>query len=146
MIQEIAAADRRRLDEMSAVAQEVLDAQQELARDKEALEQVKLELEDAQAVLDDKQAQVEQVLAELVNVAEDLDALYEQFEAEQDAFLEETHGKLRRIFTGHNDERFCAVREQGQRPGYTAQGLQRFVITFAFNRIRNMGTTILATQ
>ena len=89
MIQEIAAADRRRLDEMSAVAQEVLDAQQELARDKEALEQVKLELEDAQAVLDDKQAQVERVLAELVNVAEDLDALYEQFEAEQDAFLEE---------------------------------------------------------
>ena len=87
MIQEIAAADRRRLDEMSAVAQEVLDAQQVLEEEKAALETMKAELVASQAVLDEKSVEAEALLLELVAVSEDLDALHEQFESEEDDFL-----------------------------------------------------------
>lgn len=89
MVQEIAAADQRRLEEMSQVAQQVQDAQRELEEEKAKLEQTRAELEEAQKQLEEKSAEADLLLAELVKVCEDMDVLHSQFEAEEDAFLVE---------------------------------------------------------
>ena len=89
MIQEIAAADQRRLDEMAKVAQEVQQARQELQVEKDALKPVKEDLLQTQAELDAKNAEADEILTELLVVADDLDSLYDQFEAEEEAFLDQ---------------------------------------------------------
>ena len=89
MIQEIAAADRKRLQEMSDIALEIEQAQAALEEDKVGLEAVKVELEKAQEELDVKNTEAEQVLAELTAVSEELSDLHEQFEKEEEKFLDE---------------------------------------------------------
>lgn len=74
MVQEIAAADKRRLDEMSAMAKEVEEA-------KRLLEQEQQELEDARADLNQKQADVEAALEEMQKLITALLAKGEEFEA-----------------------------------------------------------------
>lgn len=88
MVQEIAVADQRRLDEMARVAAEVAQTQKELEVEKASLEHTKAELEAAQAELDDKNAEADALLAELVAVSEGLQAIHEQFEKEEEEFLD----------------------------------------------------------
>ena len=51
MIQEIAASDKRRMEELTAAAEQVAATQEELNQEKEALEVTRAELDAAQAVL-----------------------------------------------------------------------------------------------
>ena len=93
MISEIAAADRRRLEEMSAAAQIVANAQAELASEKAQLELVKEALEESQAELDAKSAEADRLLAELVAVSEDLEEMHNRFEKEEEQFLNTIYQK-----------------------------------------------------
>lgn len=101
MINEIAAADRRRLKEMEAAAKEVSDAQAVLTAEKAELEKTKAELLETQKVLDAKNAEADQLLANLVQISENLQDLHNQFEKEEEDFLDkiaqkdqEYHDKL----------------------------------------------------
>ena len=101
MINEIAAADRRRLKEMEAAAKEVSDAQAVLTTEKAELEKTKAELLETQKVLDAKNAEADQLLANLVQISENLQDLHNQFEKEEEDFLDkiaqkdqEYHDKL----------------------------------------------------
>lgn len=87
MVQEIAAADQRRLEEMNQAAQDVLAAQKELEEEKAKLELTRSDLEKSQKELEEKSAEADKLLADLVVVCEDLDAMHAQFEEEEDAFL-----------------------------------------------------------
>lgn len=87
MIQEIASADRKRLTEMSEVAQEIQETQAVLAQEKAELETVKEDLEASQKELDEKNAEAEKLLAELSAACEELTGLYDQFEREEEEFL-----------------------------------------------------------
>lgn len=89
MIAEITKADRKRLEEMSQVAQEVEKARDTLTEEKSSLEQIRLVLEEAQKELDKKTAEADKLLAELVEASEDLEALHNQFEKEEEDFLDE---------------------------------------------------------
>ena len=89
MIEEIAAADRRRLEEMDAAAAEVAAAQDLLEAEKDELELVKDEMDAAQAVLDEKRAEADALLAELVEKGYELEDLYAQMEAQEEDFLKE---------------------------------------------------------
>lgn len=89
MIAEITKADRKRLEEMSQVAQEVEQARDTLTEEKSSLEQIRLVLEESQKELDKKTAEADKLLAELVNASEDLEALHNQFEKEEEDFLDE---------------------------------------------------------
>ncbi len=80
MIEEIQAADQRRLEELSQAADAVAQARETLAAEKAALEEVRLELDEAQAVLDEKRAQADAILTELNSQQRDLIALYEEYE------------------------------------------------------------------
>ena len=88
MVKEIAAADQRRMEEMSTAAQEVASTREELETEKKALEGTRSELENAQKELDQKNAESEALLDELVGVCEDMQQMHDQFEAEEDQFLD----------------------------------------------------------
>ena len=89
MVQEIAEADQRRLEEMSAAAEVVAQAKSSLEEEKAGLEQTRDELEIAQQDLDAKRAEADRLLAELVAKGEEYKVLVEQAEEEVNAKLEE---------------------------------------------------------
>ncbi len=74
MIEEIAAADRRRLDELNAAAQDVQNAKDTLTEEKSALDDTKASLDAINAELEEKRQEADELLAELVARGEE----YEQ--------------------------------------------------------------------
>ena len=89
MIEEIAAADQRRLDEISEAARIVTSAKEELAAEKDDLEASKAEQAEAQTVLEEKQAEAEELLKELIAKGEEFEKLLDESEAMQDALMQE---------------------------------------------------------
>lgn len=89
MVQEIAEADQRRLEEMSAAADVVAQAKTSLEEEKVGLEQTRAELEVAQVELDAKRAEADALLAELVAKGEEYQALVEEAEEEANKLLQE---------------------------------------------------------
>ena len=82
MIEEIAASDRRRLDEMSKVAKEVAEAKESLVAEKAALEESKAELAAAQAELEVKAQEAQDLLTQLLAKGEEFEALIDEQEKE----------------------------------------------------------------
>ena len=80
MVQEINAADQRRLKEISAVAQQVSAVQAELVREKTDLEAVREELDAAEIELEAKRAEADQLLSELVARGEEFEELIDKSE------------------------------------------------------------------
>ena len=89
MIQEIAAADKRRLEEMNQAALELSQAREELVVQKEALEQTKLGLSEAKVVLDEKRLQSNSLLADLIARGEEYQLLLDEGEALLEEKLQE---------------------------------------------------------
>ena len=89
MIEEIAAADQRRLEEMDTAAKAVADAKLELEGEKTQLEGVKDELKSTQSTLEEKRVTADQLLAELIATGEEFEALMAQSEDEQAKLMEE---------------------------------------------------------
>ena len=93
MISEIAAADQRRLKEMSEAAEVVAQAQATLTEEKAELEKTKVDLEKTREELDAKNAEADKLLADLVKVSENLENLHDQFAKEEEDFLLEIADK-----------------------------------------------------
>ena len=93
MINEIAAADRRRMEQMSAAAAVVASAQAELTVEKQEMEKVRDQLQQTQAQLEEKSAESDQLLLELIAVADDLEELHNQYEKEEEDFLDSIYQK-----------------------------------------------------
>lgn len=83
MIEEIAASDQRRLDEISAVAEEVVSARDELETEKLDLEDVKKDLDAAQLELDAKREEADGIIQELLERSEELKQIYAELEQEK---------------------------------------------------------------
>ena len=105
MVQEIAEADQRRLEEMSAAAEVVAEAKASLEEEKVGLEQTRTELEEAQVVLDAKRAEADKLLAELVAKGEEYAALVEEAEQEAGKLAEEILEKEAEIEAIEEEER-----------------------------------------
>ena len=80
MVQEINAADQRRLKEISEVAQQVSTVQSELVREKADLDAVRKELDAAEVTMAEKRAEADKLLAELVARGEEFEALIDESE------------------------------------------------------------------
>lgn len=89
MVQEIASADQRRLQQLSDAAAAVADAKEVLTREKASLEVSRQELEAAQIILTEKQAQADALMQELLARGEEFEELLDQSEAEQEKLMEE---------------------------------------------------------
>ena len=89
MIQEIAAADRRRLQELTAAAEEVAQAKENLETEIADMEATRQELDDTNQELSDKKQDAEDMLTELIDRGMELEELYDMIEAEEAELLAE---------------------------------------------------------
>ena len=89
MMQEIAASDQRRLDEMNAVAEEIAATQKTLSEEMAALDEVRLELEATEEELNKKREEADRIIIELDAKSEEIQALLDESEALQDELMEE---------------------------------------------------------
>lgn len=89
MVEEIAASDKRRLQELSDAADKVEEAQAELETEKGELETTKKDLDDTQAEMNEKSKESEALLQELLQKADDLQALEEECKEQENAFLKQ---------------------------------------------------------
>lgn len=87
IVEEIAASDNRRLQELSDAANHVETAQDELEAEKADMELTKQELDSTQEELDTKREEADAVIQELLTKADDLAALEDEFEAQEAEFL-----------------------------------------------------------
>ena len=93
MVQEIAAADKRRLEQLDAAAKKVGEAKESLETEKTALEEVKQELASTQEQLNVKRAEADALLADLVAKGMEYEELMEQSEEEQNKLAKEIANK-----------------------------------------------------
>ena len=89
MVEEIAASDQRRIQEMNEAARKVAQAQQVLNENKAALEATRISLDNAQAELDEKRQESEVLLAELIAKGEELQELMGEYESKEDELIAE---------------------------------------------------------
>ena len=89
MMQEINAADHRRLLEMSEAAQLVETAQTELAAEKDELELTRTELADAELILEAKREEADGILTELIAKGDEFQAKLDESEALQSQLMNE---------------------------------------------------------
>ena len=89
MIQEIAAADKRRMEELATAAQHVTDVQETLSAEKSDLEATRLELDDMQLQLEAKRAEADDLLRKLIAKGEEFQALIDESEDLQDDLMQE---------------------------------------------------------
>lgn len=89
MIEEIAKADQKRLEEMAQAAQVVAEAKESLLTEKAALEVMKDELDERQVVLDAKREEADGLLRDLVALGDEYEALLDEQEAEQEELMQQ---------------------------------------------------------
>lgn len=89
MVQEINAADQRRLQEISQVADQVANVQSELRLEKSDLEATKKELDASQITLDEKRAEADELLKKLIAKGEEFEAMIEESEELQSDLMKE---------------------------------------------------------
>ena len=89
MVEEIAASDQRRLQELHDAADQVALAREELAEERAALEETKAELDATQALLDERKAEADALLQELLARADELEDLQAELEQQESDFLDQ---------------------------------------------------------
>ena len=89
MIQEINAADQRRLAEIAEAKQYVESAQMELASEKGELEAAREELDDAEVILEEKRVEADKILSELIAKGDEYQAMLDESEALQADLMKE---------------------------------------------------------
>ena len=89
MVEEIAAADRIRMAELSEAAMDVDKAKAELETEKADLETTKQEMDASQAELDAKREEADALVLELLEKAEDLETLKAEFSKQEEEFMAE---------------------------------------------------------
>ena len=119
MIEEIAASDRRRIQEMSDAAAEVEAAKQTLFDEKAGLEATKAELDLAQSDLAAKREESSLLLAELVSEAERLDNDFFDYEQKTEELLAEL-GAAQQEYENAKYQEWLATSETTTEPTYSS--------------------------
>ena len=89
MVEEIAASDNRRLQELNDATQAVAQAQNDLELEKADLEATKQELDATQAELDDKRAEADAVIKELVDKSIEIEGMQSDLEKEDQLLIQQ---------------------------------------------------------
>ena len=89
MIQEINAADQKRLKEISEAAETVAAVQEELLTEKAALEETRAQLDADQLAMEEKRLEADELLTELIAKGEEFEALLDESEALQEELMQE---------------------------------------------------------
>ena len=89
MIEEIAAADRRRLNQLNEAAKAVNDAKNTLAAERVSLQETKAEMEALQEELEAKRQEASELLKTLIEKGEEYDAIIEDSEEMQEQLMQD---------------------------------------------------------
>ena len=89
MVQEINAADQRRLQEISEVGRKVSNVREELIFEKSALEAVRSELDTSEAALEEKRKEADSLLTQLIAKGDEFEALIDESEDLQSDLMKE---------------------------------------------------------
>ncbi|MBR5125136.1 MAG: peptidoglycan DD-metalloendopeptidase family protein [Oscillospiraceae bacterium] len=166
MMQEIAAADQNRLEEMRQAAADVVSAQEQMQRGKQELEASNLELIDSQAALEEKRTESDGLLRELAKKQDEFQVMLDESEELQDDLMRSIAKKEKELSTAKYEEKLAAQAAAGGAPksdatwttpvsGYTLTspfGMRKHPV-LGINRMHNgvdmacaQGTPIYATR
>ena len=116
MMQEIAAADRQRLQEMEIAANQVEAAKAELELGRTELEDVRISLDETEAELEEKRTESDELLRDLAVKQEEFQALMEESEDAQDELMREIAAKEKELSKAKYQEELAKKAAMGQNP------------------------------
>ncbi len=135
MIEEINAADRRRIEQMRIAADIVTATQMNLATEKQALEGVREELDAEETALAEKSLQYYDVLYELEQKADAFEVLLAESEILQEELMAEIAAKEKDLKEAKYDEYLARLALQGDNPPSSAKWItpvSNYRLTSAF--------------
>ncbi len=123
MVEEINAADRRRIEQMRIAADIVTATQMNLEMEKGNLEQTREELAADEAALEVKRSESDDLLHELEKKAEEFQVLLDESEVLQDELMQEIAKKEVELEEAKYDEYLAKLALQGENPPSDASWL-----------------------
>lgn len=123
LIEEISAADQRRIDEIQNVAREVSNTQTQMLAELTALSQSQAELRSSEAELEIKRTESDALLRDLIVQEEAFQLLLDDSEAKQDALMKEIAQKQKELSNAEYEEKLAKLALQGQNPPSNATWL-----------------------
>ena len=135
MIEEINAADRRRIEQMRIAADIVSATQMNLTNEKQALETVRVELAAEEEILAEKSLQYYDVLYELEQKADAFEVLIAESEILQEELMVEIAAKEKDLKQAKYDEYLARLALQGDNPPSNAtwvRPVSNYRLTSAF--------------
>ena len=116
MVEEINAADRRRMQQMRIAADIVTATQMNLESEKVSLEETRSQLAVDEDALEEKRAEADLLLVELEKKAEEFEYLLEESEALQEELMQEIAAKEADLKEAKHDEYLKKLALQGDNP------------------------------
>ncbi len=116
MVDEINAADRRRIEQMRIAADVVNATREGLEVEKSKLEGVRVALREDEVKLEEKRSESDELLHELEKKAEEYQLLLEESEALQDDLMQEIAAKEKDLAEAKYDEELARLALQGTNP------------------------------
>ena len=121
MIDEINAADRRRIEQMRIAADIVNATQMNLATEKSALEEVRVQLDEDKKILAEKSGQYYEILYQLEQKSEEFEILLAESEILQEELMAEIAAKEKDLKQAKYDEYLARLALQGDNPPSNAK-------------------------
>ena len=116
MIEEINAADRRRIEQMRIAADIVTATQMNLENEKTALEEVRVQLAADEQILEEKRVEYDALLFELEQKSEEFELLIAESELLQEELMQEIAEKEVALEEAKHDEYLAKLALQGDNP------------------------------
>ncbi|MBQ6999574.1 MAG: peptidoglycan DD-metalloendopeptidase family protein [Oscillospiraceae bacterium] len=116
MVEEINAADRRRMQQMRIAADIVTATQLNLETEKVSLEETRSQLAADEEALEEKRTEADGLLVELEKKAEEFEYLLEESEALQEELMQEIAAKEAALKEAKHDEYLAKLALQGDNP------------------------------
>ena len=139
MMQEIAAADQARLEEMRQAAEVVINAQKQMTEGKAELEASNAALLESQAAMEIKRTESDDVLRELAKKQDEFQAMLDESEAMQDDLMRDIAAKEKELKEAKYEEKLAALAAAGGAPASNATWItpvSGYTLTSAFgNRL-----------
>lgn len=116
MVDEIAAADQKRLEEIRIAADSVQTAQTALSEELAGLEESQQQLQQSEAELTNKRTESDDILRQLVEKQAEFQSLLDESEARQDALMKQIAAKQRELKNAEYREELERMARKGQNP------------------------------
>ena len=120
MMQEIAASDQARLEEMRQAAAQVEAAQEQMMLGKAELEVSNAELAESQAILEERRTASDALLRELAKKQDEFQAMLDESEALQDDLMRSIAAKEKELADAKYEEKLAAQAAAGGAPASDA--------------------------